>query len=100
MFNDVIKGLEELVEEIQVLSWRWMMGTRDTPVCLFYEWKWCLEECLQSCSCCFSAANWPLLCAESSTACCVLASLGYGSVWVCYIPLCCFVLAFGEELWN
>jgi len=46
IFNNVVKGVEEIVEEIKVLSWRWMMGMRDTPVCMFYEWKWCPEACL------------------------------------------------------
>lgn len=46
-FNNVVKGVEELVEEIQVLSWRWAMGRMDMPICMFYEWVWCPEECLR-----------------------------------------------------
>jgi len=34
-FNNVVKGVEELVDEIQVLSWRWAMGRMDMPVCMF-----------------------------------------------------------------
>lgn len=46
-FNIVVKGVEELVDEIQVLSWRWAMGRMDMPICMFYEWVWCPEECLR-----------------------------------------------------
>ena len=46
LFNIVLKGVDELIEEIQVLSWRWALGRLDTSTCMFYEWVWCPEECL------------------------------------------------------
>jgi len=32
--------VDEIVEEIKVLSWRWMLSTMTTSACLFYEWSW------------------------------------------------------------
>jgi hypothetical protein len=51
--NDkIFKGLnyvaEELVVEIKVLSWRWMLQRMNIPTCLYYEWCWnpifCLDK--------------------------------------------------------
>lgn len=41
--NDkIFKGInhvtDELVEEIKVLSWRWMLERMNIPMCLYYEW--------------------------------------------------------------
>ena len=49
--NDkIFKGrnfeVEELVEEIKVLSWRWMLERLPTLTCLFYEWIWNPRYCL------------------------------------------------------
>ncbi|RHN46575.1 hypothetical protein MtrunA17_Chr7g0243691 [Medicago truncatula] len=41
------KGVDDLVEEIQLLSWRWLLSRTDFPACLLYEWQWYLEECLR-----------------------------------------------------
>ena len=46
----VFKGLtcevDVLVEEIKVLSWRWMLERMHTSSCLFYEWSWEPRLCL------------------------------------------------------
>jgi hypothetical protein len=34
IFNDSICGVAELVEAIQVLSWRWMLSRMKGPACL------------------------------------------------------------------
>jgi hypothetical protein len=47
LFNNVVKEVEELVDDIQVLSWWWVLGRTETLPCLFYEWVWCPKECLQ-----------------------------------------------------
>jgi hypothetical protein len=39
--------VNEIVEEVKVLSWRWMMDRVKMPVCLFYEWRWNPRECLK-----------------------------------------------------
>jgi hypothetical protein len=38
--------VDELVEEIKVLSWRWMLERLHNPPCLFYEWIWNPRFCL------------------------------------------------------
>ncbi|AES95585.1 hypothetical protein MtrunA17_Chr5g0409511 [Medicago truncatula] len=37
---------DELVEEVKVLSWRWVLGRFNVPACMYYEWCWCPCECL------------------------------------------------------
>lgn len=46
IFNNVIAGWVELVGEVKVLSWRWLLGRSNCAPCLFYEWIWCPRECL------------------------------------------------------
>lgn len=38
IFNGVNHEADEIVEEIKVLSWKWMLHRMNAPVCLFYEW--------------------------------------------------------------
>jgi len=40
IFNNVDIDVEELLESIKVLSWRWCLGRLNLPACLFYEWNW------------------------------------------------------------
>ena len=40
IFNTVVKQLDELEDEIKVLSWRWLLGRFKVPAGLFYEWEW------------------------------------------------------------
>ena len=34
------------MEEVKVLSWRWFLSRVNVPVCLFYEWCWNPQVCL------------------------------------------------------
>ncbi|RHN53586.1 hypothetical protein MtrunA17_Chr5g0397461 [Medicago truncatula] len=44
IFNNVNARWEEVVEEVKVLTWRWMLSRSNTPACLYYEWSWCPES--------------------------------------------------------
>jgi len=46
IFKDITREVDELVEEIKVLSWRWMLERMNIPVCLYYEWCWDPINCL------------------------------------------------------
>ena len=46
IFKGTNCGFEEIVEEIKVLSWRWVLERMKIPVCLFYEWSWDPIYCL------------------------------------------------------
>jgi hypothetical protein len=45
IFNDAICGVEEVVEAVKVLSWRWSLSRLKAPACLFYEWCWNPKAC-------------------------------------------------------
>jgi hypothetical protein len=45
IFNAVETQWEEVVDEIKVLSWRWLLGRFKVPACLFYEWEWSPRDC-------------------------------------------------------
>lgn len=47
IFENHSKDVEEMVEEIKVLSWRWMLMRLKVLPCLFYEWNWDPEDCLR-----------------------------------------------------
>jgi len=46
VFNNSICEVEEIVEAIKVLLWRWTLSRLKVPACLFYEWCWNPKECL------------------------------------------------------
>ena len=46
IFNGKIYTVEEVVEEIKVLSWRWVLSRTHFAVCLFHEWSWDAIQCL------------------------------------------------------
>jgi len=46
IFNNSLSNVEELVEAIKVLSWRWTLTRVKVPACLFYEWCWNPRDCL------------------------------------------------------
>jgi len=46
IFNNAWREVEELVEDIKVLSWRWLLNRTCASACLFYEWHWNPKECL------------------------------------------------------
>lgn len=64
IFKNQAKHVDEVVDEIKVLSWYWTMSRLRTPPCLFYEWTWNPKECMNrrhwGVSCClfFSLSSW------------------------------------------
>jgi len=46
IFKDTSFEVDEIVEKIKVLSWRWVLSRTITPACLFYEWCWNPQLCL------------------------------------------------------
>jgi hypothetical protein len=46
IFNEAVTSWEEVVEEIKVLSWRWLLSRSKVPACMFYEWDWNPRDCL------------------------------------------------------
>jgi hypothetical protein len=46
IFKEINYVVDEIVEEVKVLSWRWLLSRMHTPVCLFYEWCWNPQWCL------------------------------------------------------
>lgn len=46
IFNNENAMWDELVEEVKVMSWRWLLGRFNIPACMYYKWCWCLQECL------------------------------------------------------
>jgi len=48
VFNNKIKEVDEMVDEVKVLSWQWSLNGQNIPSCLFYEWCWNPIDCLES----------------------------------------------------
>ena len=46
IFNNSTCEVDDLVEKIKVLSWRWMLYRTKISACLFYEWCWNPHLCL------------------------------------------------------
>jgi hypothetical protein len=46
IFNNKIIGVDELVEQIKVLSWHWSLSRLKIATYLFYEWCWNPRFCL------------------------------------------------------
>lgn len=47
MFKYIAKDVDEVVDEIKVLSWTWNLHRLKTAPCLFYEWCWDPGDCLR-----------------------------------------------------
>ena len=47
IFKNEFSGIEEMVEEIKVLSWKWSLSRLKIPTCLFYEWWWNPIDCIR-----------------------------------------------------
>jgi len=46
IFNNLTHDVEEVVEEVKVLSWRWGLSRLHTTAYLYYEWQWDPKVCL------------------------------------------------------
>jgi hypothetical protein len=46
IFNGVHFEVDDVVEEVKVLSWRWLLSRTKTKTCLYYEWCWDPIWCL------------------------------------------------------
>jgi hypothetical protein len=46
IFNNLTKDPVEIVEEIRVLSWQWVLTRLKIPPCLYNEWSWKPMACL------------------------------------------------------
>lgn len=40
IFSNGVIDLEEVIDAIKLLSWRWGLSRHKIPICLFYEWCW------------------------------------------------------------
>ena len=49
IFNAVVTRWDEVVDEIKVLSWKWLLGIRKVQPCLFYKWVWSPRESVTVC---------------------------------------------------
>jgi len=45
-FNNVVKKVEELVDEVKVLSWRWFLYRLKVSICFDYQWCWIPKDCI------------------------------------------------------
>jgi hypothetical protein len=46
IFNNITIGVEEMVDQIKMLSWQWSLARLKIATCLFYEWCWNPRHCL------------------------------------------------------
>lgn len=46
IFKNISKAIDEIVEEIKVLSWRWSLTRLKCPPCFYYEWCWDPGDCV------------------------------------------------------
>jgi len=46
IFNNVVARWEELVDEVKVVLWRWLLNRFNILAFMFYEWCRCPRECL------------------------------------------------------
>jgi hypothetical protein len=45
VFNDKQANIEDMVDEIKLLSWKWFLSGMAKGPCLLYEWKWSPLDC-------------------------------------------------------
>jgi hypothetical protein len=46
IFNDGAVSFDDLVEQTQLISWKWFIGKVAKGPCLLYEWKWSPLDCM------------------------------------------------------
>jgi hypothetical protein len=45
IFNNKTATVEEMMEQVQLLSWRWFLNRVAKGPCMLYEWKWSPLDC-------------------------------------------------------
>jgi hypothetical protein len=45
IFNNSVVSVEDMVEQVQLLSWRWFLNRKAKSPCMLYEWKQCPLDC-------------------------------------------------------
>lgn len=50
IFNDNDFEVDDIVEEVKVLAWKWTMSRMHIPACLYFEWCWNPRRCLNQAS--------------------------------------------------
>lgn len=46
IFKGVNHAMDDIMEEVKVLSWRWTCSRMHIPTCLIFEWRWNPQFCL------------------------------------------------------
>jgi hypothetical protein len=46
IFNNVVGSVDDVVGQIQRLSWQWYLNKLAKNSCLLYEWIWSPEDCM------------------------------------------------------
>jgi hypothetical protein len=47
IFNNSVVSVEDMVEQVQLLSWRWVLNRKAKSPCMFYEWKQSPLDCFR-----------------------------------------------------
>jgi hypothetical protein len=45
IFNNKVVVVEDMVEQVQLLSWKWFLNRKAKGPCMLYEWKWSPFDC-------------------------------------------------------
>jgi hypothetical protein len=45
IFNNKSTTVEEMMEQVQLSSWRWFLNRKAKGPCMLYEWKWSPIDC-------------------------------------------------------
>jgi hypothetical protein len=45
IFNNKVVVVEDMVDQVQLLSWRWFLNSKAKGPCMLYEWKWSPFDC-------------------------------------------------------
>lgn len=95
IFNNSNCGVEEILEAMKVLSWRWTLSRLKISACLFYEWSWNPKGCLMrqgsgftcAASTNFEAAVCEFLCYQVLIGLVAFSCSCYGLIVSCFFVL-------------
>ncbi|RHN62811.1 hypothetical protein MtrunA17_Chr4g0051451 [Medicago truncatula] len=85
---------DELVEEVKVISWKWLLGRFNISACMFYEWCWSSRECLLR-RCLFVDCTWAAVlcvCSRLSSFCLVFGEAAVMAAGLCF--------GCGQQVWG